>query len=368
MYLKKIRINHFRNLDHLDLYLNKNVTIFIGNNAQGKTSILESIYVLALTKSSRGLLEDDLIQKGFDHSYISGVLKNGMFTRELAITLEKGEKTLKVNHTLIRKVSDYISLMDVIMFQPDDLDIIKKAPSVRRSLLNIELCQLYPDYMRVLNEYNKILKIRNELLKKDIDTIDIAYFTIVTEQLVDRLLIIMNYRKKFIDRINEKVGFIYEKIMKQSGFSVSYQNNIDFLSKEDLCCFYKENFFQECHKKMTLFGIHRDDLSFYLNDLDLKLYGSQGQQRIAILAFKLAEIDLFKEVTGTYPIVLLDDIFSEMDIEKRNRLLKFIKSNIQFIITTTDIHNISNRIVEKASIFKLKNGTIVSEGGKNERK
>lgn len=367
MYLKKIKIKHFRNLTSLELDLNKNVNIFIGNNAQGKTSILESIYVLALTKSTHNVYEDDLIQKGFSYSFISGTLKSGLMTKQLDIMLEKNNKILKINQLLVKKVSDYVSLMDVILFQPDDLDIVKKSPNFRRALLNIELCQLYPNYMKVLNEYNKILKIRNELLKKDINTIDIAYFTIVTEQLVDRMLIIMNYRKQFIDKINCEIGLIYEKIMKQTGFYVNYDSNFDFLSKEEICLIYKNNFVQECNKKMTLFGIHRDDISFFLNDLDLKLYGSQGQQRIAILSFKLAEINVFKEVTGTYPIVLLDDIFSEIDIEKRNRLLKFIKPNIQFIITTTDLNNISGKIVEKASIFKLKNGSVVIKGGKYER-
>lgn len=367
MYLKKIKIDHFRNLTSIELDLNKNVNIFIGNNAQGKTSILESIYVLALTKSARNISEEDLIQKNFNYSLISGVLKSGLISKHLDITLEKSNKTLKVNHTLTKKVSDYVSIMDVILFQPDDLDIVKKSPNFRRALLNIELCQLYPRYMKVLNEYNKILKIRNELLKRDINTIDTAYFAIVTEQLVDRLLIIMDYRKNFIDQINEEIGLIYDKIMKQTGFHIRYDNNLDFLSKDELCLFYKNNFVQECNKKMTLFGIHRDDISFYLNDLDLKLYGSQGQQRISVLSFKLAEINVFKEVTGTYPIVLLDDIFSELDIDKRNRLLKFIKPNIQFIITTTDLNNISGKIVEKASIFRLKNGSIVIKGGKNER-
>ena len=152
--------------------------------------------------------------------------------------------------------------------------------------------------------------------------------------------------------------------MKTGNLKVVYDKNISFESKEEIINYYKDNYYNELDKKMTLFGIQKDDLLFYVDDMNLKDYGSQGQQRVAVLSFKLAEINIFKETKKTYPIVLLDDIFSELDIEKRNNLLKFIKSNIQFIITTTDIKNISEKIVEKASIFKIKDGNIINYGRK----
>ena len=250
------------------------------------------------------------------------------------------------------------------MFSPDDLDIIKKSPLVRRNLLNIELCQLFPNYMKVLNEYNKILKIRNEYLRKNYGNMDKAYFDIITEKLVDRLIIIRNYRQKYVECINSKIEIIYKRIMKTGNLKVVYDKNISFESKEEIINYYKDNYYNELDKKMTLFGIQKDDLLFYVDDMNLKDYGSQGQQRVAVLSFKLAEINIFKETKKTYPIVLFDDIFSELDIEKRNNLLKFIKSNIQFIITTTDIKNISEKIVEKASIFKIKDGNIINYGRK----
>ena len=348
MYLEKIKIKNFKKIIKLETELNKNINIFIGNNAQGKTSILESIYVLALTKPSKSVEESDLINKSSNFSLIKGTLVNEKSKKEMEFILTNQQKTLKINKKEIKKVGDYLTNLNVIMFSPDDLDIIKKSPLVRRNLLNIELCQLFPNYMKVLNEYNKILKIRNEYLRKNYGNMDKAYFDIITEKLVDRLIIIRNYRQKYVECINSKIEIIYKRIMKTGNLKVVYDKNISFESKEEIINYYKDNYYNELDKKMTLFGIQKDDLLFYVDDMNLKDYGSQGQQRVAVLSFKLAEINIFKETKKTYPIVLLDDIFSELDIEKRNNLLKFIKSNIQFIITTTDIKNISEKIVDKA--------------------
>ena len=364
MYLEKIKIKNFKKIIKLETELNKNINIFIGKNAQGKTSILESIYVLALTKPSKSVEESDLINKSSNFSLIKGTLVNEKSKKEMEFILTNQQKTLKINKKEIKKVGDYLTNLNVIMFSPDDLDIIKKSPLVRRNLLNIELCQLFPNYMKVLNEYNKILKIRNEYLRKNYGNMDKAYFDIITEKLVDRLIIIRNYRQKYVECINSKIEIIYKRIMKMGNLKVVYDKNISFESKEEIINYYKDNYYNELDKKMTLFGIQKDDLLFYVDDMNLKDYGSQGQQRVAVLSFKLAEINIFKETKKTYPIVLLDDIFSELDIEKRNNLLKFIKSNIQFIITTTDIKNISEKIVEKASIFKIKDGNIINYGRK----
>jgi DNA replication and repair protein RecF len=201
---------------------------------------------------------------------------------------------------------------------------------------------------------------RNEYLKKNIIKINFDYLDIITDNLVDRAILIMKYRKDFIDIINKYIDKSFYKIMKKEGLSLVYEPNLINNDKTSILNFYKSNVELELNKKMTLFGPHRDDFSFMLDGFDLKLYGSQGQQRVAILSLKLSEISLFKEVTGSYPIVLLDDVFSELDIEKRQNLLKFIKSNIQFIITTTDLNNISNKILDKSSVFKIKEGNILS--------
>ena len=359
MYIKNLKIINFRKIENIDIELNKNINVFIGNNAQGKTSILNAIYMLALTKFDKNISDEEIIKKGSLFSKVKGNIKVGKISKKLEVILEKNVKVLRIDGNVCNRVTDYLSNLNVIMFSPDALDIVKKSPCIRRNLINVELCQLYPSYVKTLNEYNRILKIRNEYIRKNFNNINFDYFDVVTSNLIDRAIIIMNYRKAFISKLNENISNVYYKIMKQEGLKINYVCNLPCCDKNELIKFYRENFVNEISQKVTLFGPHRDDFDFYLHDENLKLYGSQGQQRVAILSLKLSEISIFKEVKGYYPIVLLDDIFSELDIEKRRNLLKFIKSNIQFIITTTDVKNISSKILNKASVFNLKDGKIL---------
>ena len=359
MYIKDLKIINFRKIESIDVELNKNINVFIGKNAQGKTSILNAIYMLALTKFDKNITDEEIIKKGFLFGKIRGNVKVGKVSKKMEVILEKNVKILRIDGNVCNRVTDYLSNLNVIMFSPDDLDIIKKSPSVRRNFMNVELCQLYSSYVKILNEYNKILKIRNEYIRKNYNNINVNYFDILTNNLIDRAIVIMNYRKDFILRLNENVSNVYYKIMKQEGIRINYLCNLPSCDKKELINFYRENFMNEIAQRITLYGPHRDDFDFYLLDDNLKLYGSQGQQRVAVLSLKLSEISIFKDINGYYPIVLLDDIFSELDIEKRSNLLKFIKSNIQFIITTTDVKNISPKILDKASVFNLTDGKIV---------
>lgn len=359
MYIKNLKIINFRKIENIDIELNKNINVFIGNNAQGKTSILNAIYMLALTKFDKNINDEEIIKKGSLFGKVKGNIKVGKISKKLEVILKKNVKVLRIDGNVCNRVTDYLSNLNVIMFSPDALDIVKKSPCIRRNLINVELCQLYPSYVKILNEYNRILKIRNEYIRKNFNNINFDYFDVVTSNLIDRAIIIMNYRKAFISKLNENISNVYYKIMKQEGLKINYVCNLPCCDKNELIKFYRENFVNEISQKVTLFGPHRDDFDFYLHDENLKLYGSQGQQRVAILSLKLSEISIFKEVKGYYPIVLLDDIFSELDIEKRRNLLRFIKSNIQFIITTTDVKNISSKILNKASVFNLKDGKIL---------
>ena len=359
MYIKSVEITNFRNIDKMVLEFNKNVNIFIGKNAQGKTSILESIYVLAFSKGSNGFSDDEMVKKDKLFFKIKGSVKIINSLKKLEVLYRTGEKRLKLNNCEVKRVSDYVSNMNVIMFSPDDLDIVKKAPLCRRNFINIELCQLSNDYLRILNEYNKILRMRNEYIRKNYSKIDYNYLDIITHSLVDRAILVYKYRDQYFDDINKIVDNVFLKISKMKGLKIVYKKNVPvFDNKDDLFSFYKNSYDSDIDKGSTLYGPHRDDFLFIFEGNDLKLYGSQGMQRIAILSFKLSEIDLFKERCGTYPIVLLDDIFSEIDIDKRKNLLRFIKSNMQFIITTTDINNISEKLINKASVFTVDNGLI----------
>ena len=368
MYIKNIEISNFRNIKKMNLEFNKSVNIFIGKNAQGKTSILESIYVLAFTKSCKGFNEEELIKNGERFFRVKGLVKKGSLNRKFEVSYKKNDKIIKIDEVKINKISNYISNINVIMFSPDDLDIVKKSPSVRRNFLNIELCQLHSDYLKALNEYNKILKMRNEYIRKNNNSINYTYLDVITKELIDREIIICKYRNEFINEINEKIDNIFYKITRKKGLKLKYKRNIEESDKLELFKVYKKNYPLDFDKGTTNNGSHRDDFEFYFNDSDLKLYGSQGLQRLAILSLKLAEIDIFKNKSGNYPIVLLDDIFSEIDLDKRKNLLKFIKKSIQFIITTTDINNISEKILTDSTVFEVENGIIKKRSDKIEGK
>lgn len=367
MILKQLKIANFRNYKSLDITLSPRINLIYGNNAQGKTNILESIYVLGITKSHRSFIDEDLIMNGKMESKVSGNIEKNGITSLFEIELSKNSKKYKIDNDKIKKTSDYISNMNIIIFYPEDLEIIKGSPGIRRKFLDLELSQLYNNYYRVLNDYNKLLKIRNDYLKKlqKNERPDMNYFSIITEYLIDKAVFIYRARNKFINKINDYASKIYLEIMNLKEFHLKYKPNLDFNEfneikiKEQL----KEKFQQEIKTEIrvgsTLHGPHRDDFEFYLNDSNLKSYGSQGQQRLAIIAIKLAEIEIFKNYSKTSPILLLDDVFSELDDEKKNNLLKYIKEDIQTIITTTDLENIDEFIIRSAKIFKIEDGMVV---------
>ena len=369
MILSKISLLNFRNYSKLSLAFDRHLNIIVGDNAQGKTNILESIYILALTKSHRMGLEANYIQFGKDHTKIKGTIKVDRVLKDLTIELSEKEKHVFVNQTEIKKISEYIANLNVILFTPDDLEIIKGSPSIRRNLLNIQMSQISKSYLKIYNEYNKILKTRNEYLKMLYinNLADENYLNILTDQLIEKAIYIYKKRKEYIDLINQKIATIYQNITDLEGLMIHYEPNVDFVAFEDeelrskLRSIFQKNYKRELMQGMTLYGPHRDDFSFYLGAIDLKFYGSQGQQKLAILSYKLSEVDVFTEVTGTHPVLLLDYIFSEIDIKKRNRLLKYIDQDIQSIITTTDLKNIQKKVLEHATIFEIKQGSIVKK-------
>lgn len=367
MYLTSLKLTNFRNYRKIDVSLGRNMNIFLGDNAQGKTNILESIIVLALTKSYRGNLDSELIRFDCSRTKLNCKLIDNTVIKKLEVTLEEGKKILMINNTTIYKVSDYIANLSVISFSPDDLNIIKDSPSVRRNLLNIQISQLSRIYLNTYNEYNKLLKTRNEYLKLLLTSsvADKKYLDIITDKLIDKAIIIYKERKNYIDSVNKNISKIYKEIMDFDGLKVEYSPNVDFISyeyddmKQKLKYVYDQNYKRELNSGLTLFGPHRDDFSFILNGVSLKSYGSQGQQRMAVISFKLSEIYIFDEKVNSKPVLLFDDIFSELDIKRRNRLMRFISNDIQSIITTTDLKNIQKKYLVNSVIYRVENGNIV---------
>ena len=366
MYIKKLKLHDFRNYKSLNITLTKGINIIYGENAQGKTNLLESIYVLGLTKSHRNFIDNNLINNEGEYLTIEGIINNQKIDNKLNIYIDSKNKVLKFNNNTIKKISDYISIINIIIFYPDDLELIKGSPIIRRKYINLELSQLYSNYFIIINEYSKILKLRNEYLKKINKkiSVDKNYLEILTNYLIEKSIIIYKMRYKFINKINDYCGDIYKDIMNLDNFNIKYKPSIE-IDLKDLNL--KEYLKKEYEKKLdydikfcsTSIGPHKDDIEFYLGDKNLKYYGSQGQQRIAVLALKLAEIEIFKKYKEATPILLLDDIFSELDDKKKNNLLKYINKDIQTIITTTDLNNLDKKLIKKSKLFNINNGNII---------
>lgn len=367
MKISKISLVNFRNYSSVLVNLNKKMNIFIGDNAQGKTNILESIVILALTKSHRVGNNPNIIQFGKSKSTIKGTIRKDNIISKLEVSVTNDTKKTSVNGTEVKKLSDYISNLNVIVFTPDDLDIIKCSPNIRRNLLNIQLSQISKVYLNTYNEYNKILKTRNEYLKILFSSsiADKKYLDIITDRLIEKAIIIYQKRREYLDFVNEYIDTYFSDISNTNGLKIVYLPNVEFSSYDTLEMqntlkkIFTKNYMKELNNGMTLYGPHRDDFVFQFLDNDLKYFGSQGQQKLAVLAFKLAEINIFEKYTGTLPILLLDDIFSEFDSKKQNRILKVINErDIQSILTTTNLKGINKKYLDDAYVYKVENGKV----------
>ena len=373
--IKKINILNFRNLKKQTIDFDKKSNIFIGDNAQGKTNILESIYFLALTKSYR-TNDFNLINKDEEFTKVKGEVRDTGVFKTLSVELSDSEKRVKINNNEVSKISDYITNLNVVLVSPEDINILQGTPAERRNFLNIELSQISKNYIKKYNEFNKILKIRNNYLKMlyNSSNSDMRYLDSLTENLIEREVDIYQERNRFIDLINQNVSNIYEDIMGIKNFKVFYETNIEFENydtdylKDKIKKKYDKNLKKEIENGMTLYGPHRDELKFLIGEDDIKIYGSQGQQKVAIIALKLSEITIFKEFTGTYPIILLDDIFSELDMKTRNKLINYIPEEIQTIITSNDTKGINRKFLDSAKIYKVVKGKIVEKVGKENGK
>ncbi|MDD4298045.1 MAG: DNA replication/repair protein RecF [Bacilli bacterium] len=365
MIIKELNLKKFRNYEKLNINFGEKINILVGNNAQGKTNILESIYVLAITKSHRTHLDSNLMKENNKYCKINGIIKKDeqLDDSELEVLINFKGKKVSIDKNPIKKISDYISYFNVIVFHPGDLDIIKGAPSDRRRFLNIEIGQLDNKYFYVLNGYNAILKNRNEYLKRiTIDKYDKSYLDIITNQLVDYAIKLYNYRDKYIKDINKSIAKINKKIKGFDKLEIKYEPAIPLEEsvdmRETLIAKYKACLPRDIVMTQTTIGPHRDDFVFWANDKRIKEYGSQGQQRIAILCLKFAEIELIKKEKGEYPILLLDDIFSELDSNKCQSIINYLNKRMQIIITTTDISMVENNILKNASIFLVNNAEV----------
>ena len=334
MIIKNIKLINFRNYNNLDLELNNGINIFYGNNAQGKTNIIESIFLSAIGKSFRTNKDSELIKFGEKNAIIDIDYINS--DREGNIKIDIGEKKkVKVNDIQIKRLSEVLGKVYVVLFTPDDINILKSSPSSRRKFLNIMISQLRPIYMFTLNEYLKAMNQRNAYLKqikfenRAEDMLDIWDM-----KLAELGMKIYLYRKEFIDKISNKIQEIHSKITDNNE-KITINYNFECKNKNEYYEMLKKYRKMDIQKGSTNFGVHRDDFSVSINDNLISSYGSQGQHRTAILSLKISELQIIYDEVGEYPILLLDDFMSELDNKRRTNLLENINNN-QVIITCTD--------------------------------
>ncbi len=353
MWIKKIKINNFRNYKQEEISLNENINLFYGENAQGKTNIIEAIFLGSIGKSFRTKKDKEMIRIGQENAKIE--IEYQKSDREGIIKIELGnKKNIYLNGIKIKKLSELLGNINIVIFTPDDINILKGGPQNRRKFLDIMISQLKPNYMYHLNLYLKTLEQRNNYLrqikeeKKQEDLLDIW-----DEKLIEHANIIYEYRNEFINKIKEKIKEIHKEITNyKEDIDIKYQTECQ--TKEKYLQLLKERRNIDIIKGYTTKGIHRDDFIIYINNKPIDIYGSQGQHRTAILSLKLSELNIVKEEIGEEPILLLDDFMSELDKSRIQNFLEKIK-NAQVIITCTEKIKVENK---KILIYNVKEGSL----------
>ena len=358
MVIKSIELADYRNYEALTMQFDKGTNILYGDNAQGKTNILEAIFVAATTKSHRGSKDREIINFDKEEAHIRTYLEKEDVETRVDMHLRKSKsKGIAIDGQKIKKAADLLGLCNVVFFSPEDLGIIKNGPSERRRFVDMELCQLDSFYLYNLNHYNKIINQRNKLLKDMYMNPDLKdTLNIWDMQLVSFGSKVIERRRLFVDQLNE---IIYEIHKKLSGgkeeLLIKYEPDVKIDEFEKKLKFSQD---RDIKAKMTSSGPHRDDFSFLVGDVDIRKYGSQGQQRTAALSLKLSEIELVKKITKDTPILLLDDVLSELDSNRQNYLLNSI-GEIQTIITCTGLEEFVNNRFEINKVFQVSEGSVV---------
>lgn len=357
MIIKSIELKNFRNYEELNLNLDGGTNILYGDNAQGKTNILESIYVSGTTKSHKGSRDKEMIRFGEDEAHIRTMVEKNQMSYQIDMHLKKNRsKGIAINGVPIRKASELFGVLNMVFFSPEDLNIIKNGPSERRRFLDSEICQLDKIYLSDLTKYNKVLNQRNKLLKDMVFHPDLENTLSVWDmQLISYGRRIISRRRRFVEELNEIVRGIHESISGgREQLTLTYEPDIEEAFFEDELNRAKEKDRKYCS---TFVGPHRDDISFFIGDIDIRKFGSQGQQRTSALSLKLSEIELVKRCIHDTPVLLLDDVLSELDSNRQNYLLNSIH-DIQTVITCTGLDEFVRNRFQIDKIFEVISGTV----------
>lgn len=358
MVITKLKVNNFRNLKFQTLDLSSGLNIFIGANAQGKTNLLEVVHLCSLGKSARTDKDKEMINWNSDNAYVNCGFSSRYGQGSVEVYLSKKEKKrIKINQVAITKIGELLGYIHCIYFSPDEIKVIKSSPNERRRLLDIDLCQLDKAYYYSLIRFNKILAQRNSLIKKGGE----LSLDIWNRQLAHEGAFIVSKRKEFSSMLAQKTLISHQHIAKGEKFEVEYSTAIKGNDMKQLEASYiallEDSFSKDINLGYTSTGCQRDDLIFVINGTDIRNYGSQGQQRSAALSLKLAELEIFKEATKEYPVLLLDDVLSELDKTRQQQLLNY-NNDVQIIMTTTHHDNLD---VSKAKIFNITDGKAIAK-------
>ena len=362
MFIKNLSLMNFRNYNELNIELNSGVNIFIGDNAQGKTNIIESIYYCSLGKSHRTSKDKELINWNKQDAYIRIFIGKQRLDKKIEIKIFKdGKKGIKINSIKIHKISELIGVFNVVIFSPEDLKIVKDSPSYRRRFLDIELSKIDNKYYYNLVQYNKVLDEKNALLKRYSEKMT-DIMDVYDEQLSSFGTFLIKERFKYIEKLNLKGKNIHKQITSEKeNIEFKYLTSIVDWSnvKQDLKIKLLKSRSKDIERRTTSIGPHRDDFSITINNIDTRSFGSQGQQRTSVLTIKFSSLEIIKDEIGEYPVLLLDDVLSELDLSRQKYILNSIK-NVQTIITCTDAYNIKKYLDKDIKVFRVKdNGLIV---------
>lgn len=365
MYITEIELHNFRNYDELSLQFHKNVNLILGNNAQGKTNLLESIYLCSMGKSFRTNKDQEMILFGQDYGRVKVHAQKDYVDTTVELILSKdAKKAAKVDGIKIKKASELLDNIYMVIFSPEDLRIVKDEPEKRRKFIDRELCQIRPRYYENLTNYKKVLLQRNAYLKER--DVDASILDLWDMQLAKYGAEIMLMRDDFIKKLEKISKVIHSSITGgKEHLTLSYVPNVPLgeTRQEQEELFYnmiRSSYENDIRQRTTTKGPHKDDLEFFINDIGVRNFGSQGQQRTCALSVKLAELSLIKEETGEEGILLLDDVMSELDIERQEFLVKSL-SDIQMFITTTEIPDKLKETLPEGKTFYVTKGCISEE-------
>lgn len=370
MKLKTLQLQNYRNYESISLNCHPDVNILIGENAQGKTNLLESIYTLALAKSHRTSNDKELIRFDSDYAKIEGDLSYRYGEMPLTMYITKKGKQVKINHLEQSRLTQYIGHLNVVLFAPEDLNIVKGSPQIRRRFIDMELGQISAVYLNDLSQYQRILKQKNNYLKQlqYRQKTDSTMLEVLNQQFAEYALKITLRREHFINELESLAKPIHSGITNdRETLSLNYLPSIKLENKdkseterlEEVLTILNDNMEREKDRGVCLYGPHRDDLGFNVNGMDAQTYGSQGQQRTTALSIKLAEIELMNIEVGEYPILLLDDVLSELDDSRQSHLLSTIQHKVQTFVTTTSVDGIEHEIMKNAKLYRINQGEII---------